>query len=197
MSLEDIISALEEEAKAQRAEIIKRAEKQAQQIIGEAEAQSSLIGQEQGERLIGRAEIEANNLLHQANLERQSALAQTRKSLVEKALGAARSKLSAVTESSTYPALFTALTAEAWEAASSLDGDRVVVVNEKDLSLAERTLSEMSLKAQIRTDDIRGGGLVIMSGDGRRKLANTLSGRLDRATPMLTTQVSEILFGDG
>lgn len=195
MSVEDIIAALEKEAQAQRQEITTRAKKQAKQIIGEAEVESRAIGQDHGERLIGRAENEAIRLLHQADSERQTSLAQARETLVEKALETARSKLAAVTESSAYPALFMALTAEAWEAAASLSGDRVVVVNEKDFALAERTLNELSLKAEIRTDNIQGGGLVIMSKDGRRKLANTLLGRLDRAAPMLTPHVTEILFG--
>lgn len=196
MSLKDIISALEDEAQTQRDEILARAKKQAEQIVNEAKAQAKLVEQEQRRRLEDTAKTEEARLMHQANFDKQSALVATRESLVSEAVGSARDKLIAFSQTPAYEPLFKALVAEAWESASSLDGDRIVMVNARDKQLATKTLDEMSLRAQVVDGDFEGGGLVIASGNRRQRLVNTLVGRLARAEPLLTPQVTRILFAD-
>lgn len=194
MSLQDIMTALEEEAEAQRQEIISRAKKQGEQIIAEAQARFELAEDERRRQLMRAAEIESARLLHQANLSRQSELVSAREAMVEKVMEGAKAELAALSEGPEYAPVFKSLTVEAWEAASSLDGDRVIKVNAKDRGLAEATLGEMSLKAEVVIDDFAGGGLIVTSLDGRQRLVNTLMGRLDRARPYLTPQVIKILF---
>jgi len=195
MSLQDIMTALEEEAEAQRQEIISRAKKQGEQIIAEAKARFELAEDERRRQLMRAAEIESARLLHQANLSRQSELVSAREAMVEKVMDGAKAELTALSDDPEYATVFKSLTTEAWEAASSLDGDRIIRVNEKDRELAEATLAEMSLKAPVVVDTFAGGGLIVASLNGRQRLVNTLLGRLDRARPYLTPQVIKILFG--
>lgn len=196
MSLKDIITALEDEAQAQQTEIVARAKKQAEQMIEEAKTQAKLVEQEQLHTLEAAAKTEKARLLHEANFNSQSSLVATRERIVSEVIDTARERLIAISQSPTYEQLFKTLISEAWEAASSLDSDRVVLVNAGDTQLATRTLGNMSLKAKIGTGDFEGGGLTITSVDGRQRLVNTLVGRLDRAAPLLTPEVTRILFAN-
>lgn len=196
MSLKDIIAALEDEAQAQQKEIVDRAKKQAEQMVEEAKKQAKVVEEEQIRLLEATAKTEKARALHEANFNSQSTLVATREKLVSEVIDTARERLIAFSQEPAYERLFKELISEAWEAASSLNGDRVVLVNAAEMQLAAKTLRDMSLKAKIAAGDFEGGGLTITSVDGRQRLVNTLVGRLERAAPLLTPQVTRILFAD-
>lgn len=196
MSLKHIIAALEDEAQTQREEILARARKQAEQMINEAKAQAKLVEEEQRRQFERSAKTEEGRLLHQANFNRQSALAAARETLVAEVINKAKERLIVASEDPDYEPLFKILLSEAWESASSLEGNRIVLVNAEDTQLAVKMLSDMSLKAEVAVGDFAGGGLVITSADRRQRLVNTLVGRLERAAPLLTPEVAGILYGD-
>ena len=196
MAIKDIIAALEEEVQVKRLEIIGRANRQAEQIINEANRQAEQAREEQQHRLFGNAQAEEARVIQQASFAKQSTLAEARESLASEVFAEAEEKLIALADSNAYEPILRNLIVESWEAASSLNGDRVILVRDADRQLATKIANEMSLKASIENSNIKGGGVIIASADRRQRLVNTLLSRLEKAKPFLAPQIAGILWQD-
>lgn len=194
MALKDIITALETEAHAQHQDLLARAKKQAEQIISEANREAEVLTLAEEDRISSGARNEEAKIIHQADFERLTALVKARESSVAHVLEEARDRLVSMQSGPQYREVFRSLATEAWESAAALGSERVVLVGQADKRLADSVLGELSLKADIETNDIYGGGVVIASPDKRQRLVNTLLGRLDKATPFVKAQISRILF---
>lgn len=191
MGLEDILKAMEEEAKAEMADILAEAEAAAKEILAEAEARARQARQRHRQEVLPGAAAEEARILNEARLEALKVVMQTREDLIDQAFQAARQELSAMRSLPEYPEVLRRWTGEVYE---ELGEDLAVSVGAEDLELARSMLAEMGMNARVASNLDSAGGLVATSKDGRILVVNTVDSRLENARQLLRREVAQIIL---
>jgi vacuolar-type H+-ATPase subunit E/Vma4 len=191
MALQDIFSALDEQADAECRETLDNAKAQAKAILEEAREEAARIRQRKLDGAEATVGTKAAQIVNAAKLQNKRDIA----ALKERAIGAvfddARSGLSKVRSDAAYEALFRKL---AEEALGGMDGQVEVKVDPRDEALAARILGEMGVAFTIDASAEGAGGLTAIYDGGRIFRRNTLEDRLDKVRLIGQSQVAEILF---
>lgn len=191
MALQDIFSALDEQADAECRETLDNAKAQAKAILEEAREEAARIRQRKMEAAEATVGTKAAQIVNAAKLHNKRDLAALKERSIGTVFDAALAGLGAVRDSSGYEGLFRKLAEEAF---GGMEGTAQVVVDPRDASLAERVLGEMGIVHTLDTTGSTAGGFTAVYGDGRIFRRNTLEDRLDKVRLIGQSQVAEILF---
>jgi vacuolar-type H+-ATPase subunit E/Vma4 len=81
------------------------------------------------------------------------------------------------------------------EAAANLGGRLIVEIHPDDREVAAQAVRDLGVDAEIATaEDVR-GGVRVSTPDRRFVVENTLLSRIERARPVLATEVAQLLWG--
>ena len=187
--LNDLLSAIEADAKEERARLDESSRAESDEILDQARAEAETVRTEpvkvqepelrrESARRIGAARVEATNLLREA-----------REESFEELIKVARSRLSTLRASDRYRDVLQGLLQEAHAA---LPNARVLRVDAIDEALASELADEygLSVEPTLQTS----GGLELVADDGR-SIRNTFEERVANAEPELRQAYGERLAG--
>ena len=187
--LNDLLSAIEADAKEERARLDESSRAESDEILAQARAEAETVRAEpvkaqepefrrESARRIGAARVEATNLLREA-----------REESFDQLLRVARSRLSTLRASERYRDVLRDLLEEAQAA---LPNARRLCVDAIDEALASELADEYGLNVELTLQT--SGGLELVAGDGR-SIRNTFEERLANAEPELRQAYGERLAG--
>lgn len=191
MALEDIFRALEEQAEQECQEILADARDQAEGILEEAQDEAEEIRKRLVDETERSTRQKASQSVNSARLETKKKVASLKQEAVANAFEKALDKARSIRDSESYAKTFRAL---AEEAATDLEGDMKVLVDQADVELAKRTFDEMGVAAEVAAEIETVGGLVIVTGGGRIMRRNTFEDRLEKVQQHIQADVAEIMF---
>ena len=187
--LNDLLSAIEADAKEERARLDESSRAEADEILAQARAEAETVRAEpvrsqelelrrEAARRIGAARVEATNLLRSA-----------REESFDQLLRVARSRLGAMRASGRYRDVLRALLEEAYAA---LPNARVLRVDATDEALASELANEYGLTVE---PTLQTSGGLELAGDDGRSIRNTFEERLANAEPELRQAYGNRLAG--
>jgi V/A-type H+-transporting ATPase subunit E len=192
MSLEAILAAIESSGQAEIDRVRAEAESRAQQILVEAERQSSTVREEARRAEVWPAAGERARRLHQAKLEALRTVGAARDRLIEATLAETRQHLAGLRANPDYGLILRRLIQQAVDVLGEreLCRDRPVLeIDKRDEAHVHHILNELGLDLAVVASLDCWGGVVATSGDGRVVVNNTLESRLERAGPFLRQDV--------
>lgn len=188
----ELITLLEREAAAERAQILDDARAQADGLRAEAkrEADESLAATRS--RLEAEAKAALVKAQSTAQLRASSLVLQAKEEELARVFAAAEEELAKfVRDPERYPASLRAFIEEGLQ---EFSGGQVVTVNPADEALAQELVRSRGEGVTIKTDPTVQGGTRISSPDGRLVVTNTVGSRFQRARPTLAAEVANILW---
>lgn len=191
MALEDIFSALEQQADKEIEEILQDARDQAAMIAEDASDQAEQIRSARIERAEKSTRAQASQSLNAARLEAKKRIAAVKEEAVEAVFVAAATPLASLRGRAEYGDIFQSLVGEA---VSGLDGDIEVLVDQADESLASETLSKLGVRAALKPAITTSGGVTATTNEGRIARRNTFEDRLEKVRQRAQADVAGVLF---
>ncbi|MBI5287292.1 MAG: hypothetical protein HY878_06860 [Deltaproteobacteria bacterium] len=190
MSQEELLKALEDDARREREAILREAEEEARRIVEEAQKELKRLKEEDLLRL--KASLSTNRARALNNVEAYSKglLLETKHSVIKEVFRRVEEELDNLSSREEYPEILRRLLLEALNGMGGGDG-AVTFVSKDDLPLLKGVSLPQWL--EIKAGDVK-LGVIITSMDGRRRVINTLKSRLGKARPGLLHVLSEILF---
>jgi V/A-type H+-transporting ATPase subunit E len=193
MAYEDLLRSVEESAEEKERVLRKKAAASIEEIRQRARARAQAIE----EAHIGEAKksiaTERNKLLYLTNAGNKELLIRARETAFEKAFHEAEVRLSGLRSDPKYPAVFEKLLREA---TGTISGDTFCVhVDPQDATLCKKTLDALGVSAEIRTDIMTAGGMVVNLPGDAVVVSNTVESRLQRARERMRTGIYAILAG--
>lgn len=189
----ELVAILEKEASAEIERILAEARAQADQLTEEARAESQALLEAQRQRLEAERKAARQKAESTAQLRAAALVLQAKDQVLTEVSARAETELSRVQQNGgEYTALLGGLIREA---ATGLSGRVTVEVNQKDLQVARQALRDLTLDAEVKPTDEISGGVRLSIDDGRFMVENTLASRLERAKPLLVTEVAALLWG--
>lgn len=187
MAIEDILSALEQQAQTDIDAVLAEAQEHAKLIVEQAEEEAGRVRDGFVVQVERAAAAEAAKLVNAARLEGKMAVSAARGKALESAFEGARTQLRGIRGGGDYDGLFSAL---ANEALDGVEGRAVLHVDPADETRARSMASDADVIADIDT----AGGVVVEANGGRIVRRNTLESRLDRAAQVVQADVARVLF---
>ena len=195
MALEDILRAMEEQARTEIARIKAQAENEASAITAKAEEDARAIKARHlaGSNLLGRLQNERARLLNEAKRIALHQVMATRESLLEEAFAAAQAQLTRFREKPEYPEYLARLTQEV---VGELGRELRILVDARDAALMRRITAQLGVEAEISGGLNSIGGLEATTPDGRIGVVNTVEARLKRGAGYLRREIASLLFAE-
>ena len=190
MAIEDILLALDEQAKTETQAVLVEAQEHAKLIVEEGEREARQIHDGFARQVERVATADANKVVNAARLESKMIVSSVKGDSVASVFDDASARLSAVRQGD-YAALFAALASEAF---AGMDGDVTVRVCAADASLAEAAAAKAGLTATVDSTQEMAGGLIVEANGGRMVRRNTLEDRLERSRQLIQAEVAKVLF---
>ena len=191
MAIDDILIALDEQAKSEREEIIDQAKAEAAAIIRDAGEQANAAKEARLARARALVEPKVAQMINAARLQNKRDIEAARAKAIDEVFEDARGRLSQLrNDPQRYEKLFTALAAEA------LGADKetaTAVIDAADEELARRVVATTTCALQ--TSPTPCGGVTILTSEGKVARRNTLEDRLHSVQRSSAAQVAELLFG--
>lgn len=189
----ELVTILEKEASAEIERILAEARAQADQLTEEARAESQALLEAHRQRLEAERKAARQKAESTAQLRAAALVLQAKDQVLAEVFARAETELSGVQQNrGEYTVLLGGLIREA---ATGLSGRVTVEVNQKDLQIARQALRDLKLDAEVKPADEISGGVRLSIDDGRFMVENTLASRLERAKPLLVTDVAALLWG--
>lgn len=196
----ELINILEREAGADRERILAEAHAQTAQILESARAQAAEFQREQRAQLEAQFQAARVRAQSAANLKGQALILEEKDKAIADVFGRAQAGLDRlIVNRQRYKQVLERL---AREAVGGFSDTVIVEANPDDVPLlkgldALEALAQKSprVKLQVRPAEGIKGGVCAMSPDGRYVVVNTLAFRLERARPMLASEVAAVLWG--
>jgi len=189
----ELVAMLEKESAAEIAGVLADAKARAEQVEAEAKAAAQAYVESQRQRL--EAERKAAMAKAQSGAQVQAA-ALVLRAKDEAVAGvfrqAGQALLRLQQDRARYAAVLRGLIKEA---AAGLSGRIVIEVHPEDRETASQAVRELGLEADVRTADHVRGGARVATPDRRFVVENTLASRIERARPLLASEVAQLLWG--
>ncbi len=192
MAEDALLAALEEDARSQAEYIIEGAEAEAAALIKSAGEEAEVMLEAmlaQAARSVDRLRAE---MMNNARVRASAKLIDCRRGLMEDVFERSANAFSSL-ERTEYGRILNLWYDElkaAWDKAG-MEGDLAVHVNPVDLELIDGRGLLLKPDPAVRL------GLVFVSADGRVRLENAFSTRMDKAKEDLVPRIDSILFSDG
>lgn len=190
MAIEDILRALEEQAKTDIDAVLHEAREHATLIETQATAEASAIHDGFVKQVERNATSKASKLVNAARLEAKMTVSSARGDGLEDVFKLAQQQLGKLRDRAGYDAVFQALLKEALE---GLTGDVIVHVDPADEARASGAAST-SGKVTVVADLTTAAGVVVEANGGRVIRRNTAEDRLERARQQVQAEVAKVLF---
>lgn len=190
MAEDTLITALDEDARAQAERIMIDAREAAEAVLREAREEIAREREARALELEARLKGQRAALLNKARTRASGGRLSVRRALVEKALREAEKRFSSMAKEEyrqLLNQLFSEIKAE-WEKRRPGESP-VVLVNPADIGLIE---TDFTLKPDERVSL----GVVFTSEDGTVRFENTIAARLFRAKAVMVPAINEMLFGE-
>ncbi len=191
MALDDIFSALEQQADKEIVEILQDAHNQAEMIADDANDQADQIRAARIERAEKVTRARASQSLNAARLEAKKRIAAVKEEAVDSVFAAAAVPLAGLRGTEQYSVVFQALVEEA---VAGFDGSIEVLVDQADEELAKSTLSKLGIQAPLKPELSTAGGLTVTTRKGRIARRNTFEDRLEKVRQRAQADVAGVLF---
>lgn len=191
MAIEDILKALEDQAKVDIDAVLSEAREHAALIEQQANAEAVAITDGFARQVERNATSKASKIVNAARLEAKMAVSSARGEGLERVFGVAKDRLGDLRRDASYDALFGSLVSEAL---AGLSGDVVIRVDAADEQRAQAAAQAAGVSATVVTDLSSVGGVVVEANGGRIVRRNTLEDRLERARQHVQTDVAKALF---
>jgi vacuolar-type H+-ATPase subunit E/Vma4 len=190
MAIEDIFRALEEQADAEVAEILRVAQLQADAIGQEASDEADRITESRVGAAAEAAGSRAGKSVNAAKLKARRNLAAAREEAVSKVFDVARERLASMQGSSDYETVFAALLKEA---AAGVEGEFEILVAPADVALGEKAAKSLGLTAAVVASPEVANGVVVSFEGGRIVRKNTFDSRLGKVRGLAQAHVAQVL----
>lgn len=193
MAYEDLITSMESAAEEKKQEVIRNAEREVEAILREAETESSAIHARYLEKAQRDLVLESNRRKFLAKQEVKRKISAIRQKLIDDAISCSISSLSLIRSDQTYPALYSRLVTEVFEA---LTGEQIVLhIDPRDSDLCTEILRKSRFVCDVEEDLTTIGGLCGGSVDGKLKADNTLESRLLKIKEQNTLEIITLILG--
>jgi vacuolar-type H+-ATPase subunit E/Vma4 len=189
MAIEDIFRALEEQADAEVAEILRVAQLQADAIEQEASDEADRITESRVGAAAEAAGSRACKSVNAAKLKARRNLAAAREEAVSKVFDVARERLASMQGSSDYETVFAALLKEA----AGVEGEFEILVAPADVALGEKAAKSLGLTAAVVASPEVANGVVVSFEGGRIVRKNTFDSRLGKVRGLAQAHVAQVL----
>lgn len=190
MAIEDILIALDQQAKAESDAVVEEAREHAKLIIDEGEREAQAIHEGFARQVERVAAGDAAKVVNAARLESKMIVSSVKGDGVASVFDGVMGRLAGVRDGR-YEGLFEALAAEAF---AGLDGPVTIRVAPQDAQLAEKAAKMAGLAATVDATLQTAGGLVVEANGGRVVRRNTLEDRLERSRQLVQADVARVLF---
>lgn len=190
MAEDTLISALEEDARAQAGRVLEEAREAAEAALNEAREEAKALEESSFLQLDSALKRKRAALLNAARTKASGEKLKVRHALIERAMEEAGKRFSSMPEDE-YRRLLARLFSELksdWERGRPGEGP-VVFVNPADVGLIETSY-------EVRPDSRVSLGVVFASSDGTVRFENSVPGRLSRAKAVMVPAMNELLFGE-
>lgn len=183
---------LEKEASAEIEAILSEANERASEIVSKAKEEAASIASQISRSAASQAEALVVRAKSAAQLESSSLRLKAQHGVVENVMEAVKAKITALKGKAYEETLGKLLK----EATASVNGKvKELIVNPKDLKLAEKLLADEGLKAVISSSESIEAGLRLKAEGSNVSIENSLMGRLNALKDELASDVSRVLFG--
>lgn len=190
MAEDTLISALEEDAKAQASRVIEEAREAAEALLSAARAEMAAEKEARALELEDSLRRKRAALLNAGRTRASGEKLKVRHNLIERAMDEAGKRFSRMPEDEyrrLLGRLFTEIKSE-WE--RGRPGELpVVFVNPADVGFIDSPY-------EVRADERVVQGVVLASRDGAVRFENSVPGRLSRARSVMLPAINEMLFGE-
>jgi V/A-type H+-transporting ATPase subunit E len=194
MSYEQLIESVETSGEEKIRDLRDKADREAVQIIKEAENKEDPIKKKHLDAAKRSVESEKNRLLATANEEIRLQLTRVKDEMYQTAVAQALSDLQSVRNHPGYEKIFKEFLQEAYE---ELRGEKIEIhIDKRDEGICRKLVSELSINGDIVTDITSAGGMNISTKDGRFVVFNTVESRFERAKVLLRPEIFATIFGD-
>lgn len=188
MNQEELLKALEEDARKEREKVLQEAEEEARRIIEEAQQELKRLKEEDLIRWKALLSTERAKAINEAKAYAMALLLEARHSILKEVFQRAEKELE---KREGYPDVLRRLILEALEDQKDGEGRVIVFVSGEDLPILQGI--NLLQGVEIRAGEVR-LGVVVTTRDGRRRVVNTLKSRLEKAKTGLMTILNEMLF---
>lgn len=193
MSIEQLIQSVEVSAQEKITELAEKGERDASEIIKEAQAKDEIIKKRHLETIRKAVEMERNKLLAKVKEENRMQLNRVKDEVYKRAFLDAQKILSSVRVQTNYENIFRTMVQEA---VAELEGEEIQLhIDKRDEALCKKLLPQLHLNCEIVTDITCNGGLNAGTKDGRFIVFNTVESRFETAKGILKPDLIEILYG--
>lgn len=188
MNQEELLKALEEDARKEREGVLQEAEEEARRIIEEAQQELKRLKEEDLIRWKALLATERAKAINEAKAYAMALLLEARYSILQEVFQRAEKELE---KREGYPDVLRRLILEALEDRKDGEGRVIAFVSGEDLPILQGI--NLPQGVEIRAGEVR-LGVVVTTRDGRRRVVNTLKSRLEKAKTGLMTILNEMLF---
>jgi len=193
MSIEQLIESVEVSAGEKITELKQKANRDAAEIIKEAEAKDGIIKKKHLDAVKKAAEMERNKSLAKINEENRMQLTRIRDDVYKKAFSETQKILSSARTHADYEDNFRKMLQEV---VLELEGEEIQLhIDKRDESLCKKILHELKLNCDLATDITCAGGLNAGTKDGRFIIFNTIESRFEKAKSILKPEIFTTLYG--
>ena len=194
MAYEDLLKSVEESAAEQEKELRRKAQEASLEIRERAKKQAESVRLAHVAEARRSAATERNKALYLTNVENKEQLIRTREASFDKAFSLARDRLSGLRAGPDYPGVFARLLQEA---VVPLAGQAFIVhVDPRDEPLCRKTIEQLKIAGEIRTDLEAAGGVVVSLPDNSVVISNTVESRLAQVKERQRHVIHATLSGD-
>lgn len=165
-------------AEAEKEKIISLAEEKKKQLLSEAKKKAKEISERQKSEILSAASIRAKQIIDE---EKNAA--------VERALLATFEEMAKLSSGKQYEKLLKRL---AEEGEMELGKNSIIIVNEKDYSLAKKIFGNVSKETAAIS-----GGVIVTSKDGLVRVDNSFEAIFEQNKDLLKHEIFEEMFGKG
>lgn len=193
MSIEQLIESVEVSAGEKITELIQKANRDASEIVIEAERKDEIIKKRHLDTIKKSVEMERNKSLAKINEENRMQLTRIKDEVYKKAFSEAQKNLSLARTRADYENNFRKMVQEVVQ---ELQGEEIQLhIDKRDEHLCKKILDEIQLNCEVLVDITCDGGLNAGTKDGRFIIFNTIESRFEKAKSMLKPEIFSTLYG--
>lgn len=188
--MENLLKLLVNEAEQEKKKILEEADSYRQNLIEKAQEEAEKLLAEEERELRSKAQREIERVKSTLALKEQGEVLQAKSQWLEKVYQEARNRLIQMRQDKRYPAILELLLKEVL----TENEDLALTFNPEDAEIIQRYLSKTGLNIPTFPDASMGPGILAITKDGKVKICNTLSDRLERAWLNLRVKVAQTLW---
>jgi V/A-type H+/Na+-transporting ATPase subunit E len=192
MGLDDMLSTIQSDTEDQSSKIISDAKAESEKILSEGRKRADAIQTQSAQQSQREVEEDRNRLLASARLEANRRLLEARDEVLKGYEEQAFSYLEEFSNSPQYKDFFVRMLADAL---SKIGEGAIVQINPRDKPLLKDSKLKQ-FKIQVSPEPLKSlGGAIVTSSDGKRRVDNTIESIFSERKDELRLKLSQQVFG--